>query len=158
EGAVSVRGPLSPGGIELRAGQTLRIADGEIRISDADAGPSPDVHLRTPSPAERVEESEGHASSPKASATGAPPPSVVTAAPRRAMAWPARVASGDFSGVLADARARGVEASLQQVSLADLVALADAARYAGQPEIARRALVAERVRFPASAEARAAAF
>ncbi len=47
---------------------------------------------------------------------------------------------------------------MRGVSLADLAALADAARYAGRSDLARRALLAERARFPGSAEARAAAF
>jgi hypothetical protein len=42
--------------------------------------------------------------------------------------------------------------------LADLRALGDAARYSGNPSLARRAYAAVRARFPSSGEARTAAF
>jgi TolA-binding protein len=66
--------------------------------------------------------------------------------------------SGNFRGVLAQAQARGIEATLRRGSLADVVALADAARYAGDRALSRRGLLAQRARFRASAEAHAAAF
>ena len=69
-----------------------------------------------------------------------------------------RVAHGDFASVIAEAEARGVDPMIEESSLADLAALADAARYAGRSGIAQRALLAERSRFPGSAEARSAAF
>jgi TolA-binding protein len=60
--------------------------------------------------------------------------------------------------VLAAAQARGIDATLNRGSIGDLVALADAARYAHDKNLAKRGLLAERARFPRSAEARAAAF
>jgi hypothetical protein len=60
--------------------------------------------------------------------------------------------------VVADAEVRGVDAVLEGAPLRDLVALADAARYTGRQDVARRALLAERARFSSSPEARAAAF
>jgi TolA-binding protein len=69
-----------------------------------------------------------------------------------------RVAAGDYAGVLADAQAAGLEATLAQRPLADLAALSDAARYAGRTDVARRALFAQRDRFPGSPDAKAAAF
>lgn len=85
------------------------------------------------------------------------PPSV--AAPRwRARNWSARVAAGDASAVLADAESVGVDATMRQADTADLAALADAARYGGQPELAERAFTATRHRFPGSSQAHAAAF
>jgi hypothetical protein len=69
-----------------------------------------------------------------------------------------RVARGDFAGVIADAEARGLDAAIDASPLDDLAALADAARYAGRTDLARRALLAERSRFKSSAEARSAAF
>jgi len=47
---------------------------------------------------------------------------------------------------------------MKQSSLADLAALADAGRYAKRTDVARRALAAERSRFPSSPEAHTAAF
>ena len=72
--------------------------------------------------------------------------------------WPERVAAGAFRGVIAEAESRGIDAVLKQVPLTDLVALADAARYAGRTDVARRALLAQRDRFATTAEAHAAAF
>jgi TolA-binding protein len=68
------------------------------------------------------------------------------------------VASGDFRGVLRAAERYGVDACVAACDRAALAALADAARYAGNTELARRALLAERDRFPGSGRAQAAAF
>jgi hypothetical protein len=68
------------------------------------------------------------------------------------------VARGDFAAVVADAEARGVDTIIGSGPLRDLAALADAARYAGRSDLARRALLAERSRFSGSPEARSAAF
>jgi len=72
--------------------------------------------------------------------------------------WAQRVARGDFAGVIGEAEAKGVEATLASATLPDLAALADAARYGGRLDLARRALGAERTRFPGSREASNAAF
>jgi hypothetical protein len=68
------------------------------------------------------------------------------------------VARGDFAAVITEAEARGVDAVIDAGSLADVAALADAARYAGKDDLARRAMLAERSRFAGSSEARSAAF
>lgn len=68
------------------------------------------------------------------------------------------VARGHFAAVVADAEAHGVESSLAQRSLADLGALGDAARYLGRRDLARRAFVAQRTRFPRTTAASNAAF
>jgi hypothetical protein len=152
-GSVLVRGPLAPGGIALRAGQVLtaRPDDGELRIGGDESGP------RAAAPAAPA------ASAPDEQAAvpvAAPPPASAPSAREapRAATWSSRVASGDFAGVIADAESRGLDTTLNQAGLADLVALADAARYAGRTEIARRTLAAQRARFAGTAEARAAAF
>jgi hypothetical protein len=75
-----------------------------------------------------------------------------------ARGWAASLAAGDVDGVLADAERRGLEATLAGAPAADLAALADAARYRRRNPIARRALLAERARFPSSSRARDAAF
>jgi TolA-binding protein len=72
--------------------------------------------------------------------------------------WSKRVAAGEFDAVLAEAQEIGLDGALARSSLVDLVALADAARYRGKPTVARRALLAQRERFPASTAARTAAF
>ncbi|WP_437276779.1 FecR domain-containing protein [Sorangium sp. So ce375] len=70
----------------------------------------------------------------------------------------ARVARGDFAGAIADAESRGIDATIAASPLSELAALADAARYAGRNDLAKRVLVVERARFPGSPEARSAAF
>jgi TolA-binding protein len=72
--------------------------------------------------------------------------------------WAKRVAGGDFRGVVADAQSRGLGTTLSEAPLGDLVALADAARYTGSSSIARDALLAQRKRYPSSADAKNAAF
>jgi len=72
--------------------------------------------------------------------------------------WSKRVAAGDFSSVVKAAQAQGIDGVLGQAPLSDLVALADAARYTGNTTVAEGALRAQRNRFAASSQARAAAF
>jgi len=73
-------------------------------------------------------------------------------------AWSAAITSGNAARVLAEADAHGLDKALLEVDSTALVALADASRYTGRPEVAVRALVAERQRFPESPSAHAAAF
>jgi hypothetical protein len=72
--------------------------------------------------------------------------------------WSDSVAAGDYAGVLRDAERRGIAQVLSDASLADLVAVADAARLSGRVELGKRALLAERSRFAKSSAARDAAF
>jgi len=72
--------------------------------------------------------------------------------------WSKLIAQGDFRGVLSDAERRGLERTLTAGSATDLTALADAARYLRRGELARRAYLAERERFPRSAGREAAFF
>ena len=65
---------------------------------------------------------------------------------------------GDFDGVIAEAERQGVDKALAESTVADLAALADAARYARRDDLARRALMAQRARYPGSVQARDAAF
>lgn len=166
-GSVVVRGPLASGGVTLRDGQHL-VADvgrGELIIAKLPAqAESPDVKAPEPDGGAppRVE-------APPTSLDPAPaaPPvpgsaaiAVRTAAPAPSqdVTYRKRVARGDFTGVIADAEARGLDAAIGASPLPDLAALADAARYAGRSDLARQALVAVRSRFPGSAEASSAAF
>lgn len=72
--------------------------------------------------------------------------------------WSHLVAQGDFEGVLAAAQRRGIDNVLSTGTLTELSALADAARYGRNTQLARRALLSERRRFPGAAAARGAAF
>jgi hypothetical protein len=80
-------------------------------------------------------------------------------APARAAAnWVNELAAGNFAVILQQAEQRGLDAALAEVSSAELAALADAARYSRRDDVARRALLAQRRRFPRSARANDAAF
>jgi hypothetical protein len=72
--------------------------------------------------------------------------------------WSQHVAAGEYDVVLREADSRGVDGAIRKGSLADVAALADAARYGGRTPLAKRALTAERSRFAGSSEARTAAF
>jgi ferric-dicitrate binding protein FerR (iron transport regulator) len=149
-GSVRVRGPLASG-VELGAGQRLHadLARGEVSLGEARAPAAPTTSALAP---------------PPPTPTDAPAPETTTAPaaePRpeaKPPTWSARVGAGDFAGVVAEAEARGVDAVLDAAPLADLVALADAARYARRPDLARRTLQAQQARFPGSPQAQAAAF
>lgn len=143
DGSVIVRGPSLPDGLRVAAGQRLvaRARTGEAQLSS----------LLAPQP---------HADSPALGSAGrdAEEPSPVHPAPRPLPTWSEMLADGNFRGVLDAAETRGTEVSLSRGSLADVVALADAARYLHDRALAKRGLLAERSRFAGSAEARGAAF
>jgi TolA-binding protein len=143
DGSVVVRGPSLPDGVRVGAGQRLvaRAGTGEARISSLLA-PQPQVDAPIAA----------------ASASAAEGPAQVRPVSRPLPTWSEMLADGNFHGVLDAAEGRGVDATLSRGSLADVVALADAARYLHERGLARRGLLAERSRFPGSAEARGAAF
>ncbi len=178
EGSVTVRGPLAPDGLPLRAGQRLvaRMREGDVKISRGDAASAAGPAQQGPSSAGAAlpggdrntgpgDEGDAGAARPEGSrAEGAPaglPPDGSAAAPDGAAAapsWAKRVAAGDFRSVLAEAEQRGLGGVLDHGPLDDLVALADAARYARRGDVAQRALTATRKRFPGTSHGKAAAF
>ncbi|WP_437580162.1 FecR domain-containing protein [Sorangium sp. So ce887] len=182
EGSVTVRGPLAPDGLPLRAGQRLvaRMREGDVQISSGDAastvGSAAGPAQQGPSSAGAAlpggerntgpgDEGDAGAARPEGSrAEGAPaglPPDGSAAEPDGAAAapsWAKRVAEGDFRSVLAEAEQRGLGGVLDHGPLDDLVALADAARYARRGDVAQRALTATRKRFPGTSHGKAAAF
>jgi ferric-dicitrate binding protein FerR (iron transport regulator) len=72
--------------------------------------------------------------------------------------WAGHVASGNARAVLAEAEAHGLDRTFIEVDGTALAALSDAARYAGRHEVAVRAMMAQRQRFPRTPAAQAAAF
>jgi hypothetical protein len=148
-GTVRVSGPLIERELEVTRAQRLRI--------DQNTAPA---WLDVPPP---------DAAPPAAPAVEAlPPPAdapVREAAPVRAQkprltepSWSSLVSAGQFARVLDAAQARGFASVFQRASLADLEALADAARYAQRPSVARDAYLAMRSRFAGRRPARQAAF
>jgi hypothetical protein len=167
-GSVAVSGPLSDEAITLRAGQRLIISarEKEVVIRDIDAKietgavasapPLPwadGVDNAPPAVPEAIPaERPSHRAAPPAAAAAPSAP------PTAAASWTAELAAGRFAVILQQAEQRGLETSLAEVSSEDLAALSDAARYSRREDVARRALSAQRRRFPQSARANDAAF
>lgn len=151
EGNVVVSGPVSAGEIPLRAGQRLvaNLAKVETVITeDASVPPAGETPAVAPSPA---------------GPPLRPQPSLPSAAPRTAPSAPAklvsdrqwnrRLAHGQWDRILDEAKRAGIEVTLGEASSEDLFALANAARYRHDFDLARSALLAERRRFPTSVRA-----
>jgi hypothetical protein len=156
-GAISVTGPLSDRAITLRGGQRLIVStrQKEVLIRDLNSRQDTSAASVAPRPIENSgsEPSETlRAEAPKAIPAVPEPPH------RTASNWSAELAAGHFGTILEQAEQRGLELVLAEVSSAELAALSDAARYSRRDEVARRALTAQRRRFPRSARANDAAF
>jgi len=143
---------MATSGIQLSAGERIvaNLRAGQLRVERASA-PTPTAEA-SPAPTPSVESDD---IAPRKIDV---PLQTRPGAADGKSSWGKRVAAGDFDGVLAEAQEVGLDAAIAKSSLADLVALADAARYRGRGDLARRALVAQRERFPASSAARTAAF
>jgi hypothetical protein len=86
-------------------------------------------------------------------------PTAAVERPRRVVRdWSSRIANGEFEAVLREAEQAGLRSTFKHAKLDDLVALADAARYARRSELAQRALLAMRRRFPSAPASHDAAF
>jgi hypothetical protein len=172
-GKVMIEGAFADGAVRLEAGQRLlaNARDGSFSITSLrSVGSAPPAASAVGEPG----------ASTAAVATGEPPRSTAQAkaerppgggparskradpseneGPEDAPSWAARAAHGDFSDIVADAERRGIDRALADAPLGDLAALADAARYTRRPDLARRALLSERARFPQTVQARDAAF
>jgi len=159
-GSVMVKGPLAMSGVSVLAGQKLsaREHDHSLSIVDQTRTPNRLEHEGSPAGAGSAQTQEP---APRPSATAGATASGGTAdmaGSGTSQSWSGRVASGDYRSVLREAEEKDLEATLTNGPLADLAALADAARYLRRNDVARQALVAERSRFPHSGEAHAAQF
>jgi TolA-binding protein len=166
-GSVAVSGPLSDEAITLRAGQRLTIStrEKEVVIRDIDARPetSAVASVAPPPWGQGVDNASPPlpGSPPSERVThraGAIAPAATASAPAAQRSWTAALAAGHFADILQQAEQRGLEIALSEASSDDLAALADAARYSRRDDLARRALSAQRRRFPGSARASDAAF
>jgi ferric-dicitrate binding protein FerR (iron transport regulator) len=157
QGSITVKGPMATSGIQLNAGERLvaNLKEGQLRVEHLTAAansaargastPAADVEPGALADGVATRKAEG---SPQARSSPAEPKA----------SWGKRVAAGEFDAVLAEAQETGLETVLSRNSLPDLVALGDAARYRARSDVARRALLAQRERFPSSTAARTAAF
>ena len=72
--------------------------------------------------------------------------------------WAPALAAGDWNRILKLATQHGLDRTLAERSSEDLALLADSAHYLRRDDIAQKALLAERQRFPGSTRAKDAAF
>jgi hypothetical protein len=91
------------------------------------------------------------------------PPAVVSSAASASPkehkpTWAERMASGALQAIVDEAVEHGVDRAVQERSSEELELLESAARYRKRPDVARRALVAQRARFAGSERAKEAAF
>jgi TolA-binding protein len=151
-GVVSVAGPLSGGEIVLRSGQKLSVTLGD---HDRAAGSKPAAVSRAPEP-----DDAGAAAPVLAPPDNRRPDALAAAGDRSPVlnGWRAELAEGHAASIVAEAQRRGLGRALDTANSEDLAALADAARYVGNQDVARRALHAQRQRFPGSKRAAEAAF
>lgn len=165
-GVVSVSGPLSGGEIFLRAGQTLSVSlndEGAPAVSATvgQSGPGVGVGVGVGliSPPGPPPSSPAPTLAPPAS-DRAPHESAArsTARSDSTEGWTAKLAAGKAAAIVADAERRGLAKVLDASSSEDLAALADASRFEKNDALARRALLAQRRRFPQSVRAREASF
>lgn len=150
EGSVDVESRAGPKRVEVHAGQRFHASarQGSMQVenvsSAAPAAPDKVAPPRDDDTA-KAEEPKGHA---------APLPE-----PRsHEESWPELARRGQFEAIVAAAKARGIDACVHSSPAADLRALADAARYAGDVALAEKSLEALRARFAGTSNGRAAAF
>ena len=161
-GSVSVTAPVANEPIPVRAGQWLTIhpRSNEVLIRDLTTNPPIAPVPPASSPNDQNQTVPGSANpemstSPGASPESHPRPATSVETPR---SWVTDLAQGRLDAIVRDAQARGLEDCLAKAGSEDLSALADAARYTRQNDIAQKALLAQRRRYPGSRRAIEAAF
>lgn len=155
DGRVIVAGPGAPEGLPVVRGQAL-VAEraGGYRIADAATLTEDDTRSSLDAPATSARAAPS-ASSPSSESS----PSNESSADEPAkVGWSARVSRGEYQAVVDEANARGLDSVASTAPLADLIALADAARYTKSSAVARRALEAQRKRFADTTAGRTATF
>jgi ferric-dicitrate binding protein FerR (iron transport regulator) len=172
-GSVRVTGPHLAAPVTLAPGQRFvaRLATAEVRLeagaldgdeasrAAAPAPPTPPTTLPVGPAVSRPATSGAPAPHAARAARSTPASSRPTdAAALAPESWARRVAGGESATVLAEARGHVFDDVIGDVDASALVALADAARYTGEPALAERALTELRRRFASTAEAHTAAF
>jgi len=170
QGSIQVTGPNTGQGLAVVAGQHLlaSAASGQIVLDAMASVATPGTPLVVSS-AQAPAANFGRISSPgsrppsERPSTGAPASSRSSGVPRSqssepSWTWPQSLARGEFQRILDDAERRGLDNVLTGATSSDLAALADAARYSRRSDLARRALLAQRERFPRTLAGREASF
>jgi TolA-binding protein len=166
EGSVEIDSPVGPSRYQVRAGHRFHasVLEGTVKIEEvpATSPQKPDVKVTvtaTAGPAESATTTLVPAI-PMAEPRGAPAatPSPLTTSAARSESWAELVRRGAFEAVVVAAKERGLAACLTTCAASDVRALADAARYVGDGETAKKSLLSLRSRFPGSKFAAAAGF
>jgi TolA-binding protein len=152
-GRVAVSGPTSGGDIVLQAGQRMMVdlSKNETVITEPDQS-GQEAPLAPVAPGAMIPVDSPLAVPRKVTVHGGASPShaTVVAGTDGDRRWAEALAAGHLDRILAEAEKAGVQTTLERATSDDLFALADAARYRKRVELARKALLAERRRFPAS--------
>jgi transmembrane sensor len=166
EGSVVVRGPVLSSERALVAGEHLRISvrDGALALHTSQpslppkaAPPAGSVALaqpRDPATAEPPVFPSANAiaiatTALRSSATPAPGPGSTAEGADREPSWRELASAGKYKDAFAATERVGFIQEIERASSADLATLADIARFAGRPALAREALLAQRRRFGA---------
>ena len=169
KGLVAVTGPILGNVIAVRGGQRLAInlPSKKVVLQELEVergGTAPVVEpARTELPGPATAAPPAEAASPRARTAVSQRPAARLALRARPHAqgsfgWAATLAAGRVDAILDDVERLGSRLALAEASSDDLSALADAARYRRQEDLARLALLAQRARFPGTARACDAAF
>jgi FecR protein len=165
-GLLDIHTPWSPAPIALHGGQrlTVRSADHEVTIRDLDDPSAPAGGLAAsaaPAPQAAPDSVSGRVAGDGPAV--AEPPKIAMGNPKASpkqhrASWSETMASGDLQSIVDDALEHGVEATVMERTSEELAVLEASARYRKRPDIARRALLAQRARFAGSPRAKEAAF
>jgi len=157
-GSVVVSGPVSAGEIALRAGQRLSVNLAKVEtVITEDSVEEPSGDAAGASVPQQPTKPEPSATGVNTEVTETAPPHAPSAR-NNERRWSDELAHGQWDRILDDVRRAGVEATLAEASSDALFAVANAARYRRQPDLARSALLALRRRFPNSPRALDAIF
>jgi hypothetical protein len=159
DGVVEVKGPSPDRKLTLRGGESLELfANGtpverrpaEVVSGKEPLGEQPSAATESPAPQGQAGRAAAQRIRPHA-----PEP---RAEKEVEESWAQLIGRGEFSAVVKDAEAQGLDVALSRASAAELTALADAARYTRRYDVAKQALVRVRERFAGSNRSGDAAF
>lgn len=160
-GSVAVAGPVSDEPIVLHTGQwlTVRPSKREVLIRQIGSVSASEPDARSAAPPSPPAPEDAPSAVPSPALRGdAPAHREVSRVDEPGHDWAGLLATGKVNEIVSDAQRRGIDACLSESSSAELSALADAARYTKQGDLAKRALLAQRRRFPGTRRAQEGAF
>ncbi|MBW2524798.1 MAG: FecR domain-containing protein, partial [Deltaproteobacteria bacterium] len=139
EGSVVVRGPALDEGHRLTAGNQLEVSAIERRATIRSNRPTAKSPEETEPPPPEPAASQDEPSEPDPVPTASAATST-TSTPPRVARWRALYEAGKYKPALAAAKSQGFESLCAEAGAAELMMLAETARYGGEPTLAARAL------------------